>query len=193
MEEERDMTAKRKLLDEYLPGEHSPKAFLEQMLRVNHAGEYGAKRIYEGQLAVLKGKACEETIRHMAEQEEEHLKKFEELLVEREVRPTALLPLWHIAGFALGAGTALLGEKGAMACTVAVEETIDKHYEEQAEQLAQSDETDLRETIEKFREEELEHRDIGLSHDAPDLPGYHLLYHFIETSSKAAIWLSKRI
>ncbi len=185
--------SKRKTLDEALPGELSPKKMLEQMIRVNHAGEYGAKRIYQGQLAVLKGKACEDTIRHMQEQEEAHLAEFERLIQERRVRPTALLPFWHIAGYALGAGTALLGEKGAMACTVAVEETIDKHYQEQSELLKDSDEQELKKTVEKFREEELEHRDIGIEHQAKELPGFDILHKAIEAASKTAIFLSKRI
>lgn len=176
-----------------LPGEPSRAEQIKRMIRVNHAGEYGAKRIYEGQLAVLKGKACEGTIQHMAEQEQAHLEKFEELLTDREIRPTMLLPLWHIAGFALGAGTALLGEKGAMACTVAVEDAIDKHYAEQSEKLAcEEGEKDLKAVVDQFREEELEHRDIGLEHKAEELPGFDVLHKAIEVGSKTAIWLSKR-
>ena len=106
-----------------------------RMIRVDHAGEFGAQRIYEGQLAVLGDSASAETIQHMKEQEERHLETFEKLVVERGVRPTALHPIWNIAGFALGAGTALLGEKAAMACTIAVEEVIDDHYRRQAEAL----------------------------------------------------------
>ena len=105
------------------------------MIRVDHAGEYGAVRIYEGQLAVLKGRASDDTIRHMAEQEQRHLKAFDALVNERRVRPTALEPLWRVAGFALGAATALMGEKAAFACTAAVEEAIDEHYAAQIEAL----------------------------------------------------------
>src|SRR5271155_2889530 len=101
---------------------------IEAMIRVDHAGEYGAVRIYEGQLAVLKGRASADTIRHMAQQEQQHLKAFDTLVNQRRVRPTALEPVWRVAGFALGAATALLGEKAAMACTAAVEDVIDGHY-----------------------------------------------------------------
>src|SRR3546814_4906889 len=112
----------------YLPGDIEPEAHLARMLRVDHAGEYGARRIYEGQLAVLGKSACAPTLKHMHAQELVHLRTFEDLLVRHRVRPTLLQPVWHVAGFALGAATALLGEKAAMACTVAVEEVIDEHY-----------------------------------------------------------------
>ncbi len=102
------------------------------MIRVDHAGEYGAARIYQGQLAVLGRGRQGDTLRHMLAQEEVHRETFAALMADRRVRPTALLPLWHVAGFALGAATALIGERGAMACTVAVEEAIDEHYAEQA-------------------------------------------------------------
>ena len=104
----------------YLPGDLDPEARLARMIRVDHAGEYGARRIYEGQLAVLGKSACAPTLKHMHEQELHHLRTFEELMVQNRVRPTVLQPVWHVAGFALGAATALLGEKAAMACTVAV-------------------------------------------------------------------------
>ena len=108
------------------------KSILDQIIRVDHAGEYGATRIYDGQIAVFgKDSKIGKTIQHMADQEQEHIDKFNELLVEKRVRPTALLPLWNIAGFALGAGTALMGEKSAMACTVAVEKVIGEHYRAQ--------------------------------------------------------------
>ena len=106
------------------------KSILDQIIRVDHAGEYGATRIYDGQIAVFgKDSKIGKTIQHMADQEQEHIDKFNELLVEKRVRPTALLPLWNIAGFVLGAGTALMGEKSAMACTVAVEKVIGEHTE----------------------------------------------------------------
>jgi ubiquinone biosynthesis monooxygenase Coq7 len=162
------------------------------MVRVDHAGEYGAKRIYEGQLAVLGRTRHGPTIRHMAEQEREHLEAFEKLIVERRVRPTALFPLWHVAGFALGAGTALLGPRAAMACTVAVEEVIDEHYARQAEELG-PEEAELKAKIERFRAEELEHRDIGLAHEAEQTPGYALLSAAIKAGSRAAIWLAERV
>src|SRR5262249_905282 len=136
----------------YLPGDLEPRERVARILRVDHAGEYGAKRIYDGQLAVL-GKSGAEgaAIRHMSEQESRHLRKFEQMIAERRVRPTALMPLWHVAGFALGAATALLGPRAAMACTVAVEEVIDEHYRRQAEQLG-PDEADLKQEILAFRD-----------------------------------------
>src|SRR6202789_1986003 len=111
----------------------------EAMIRVDHAGEYGAVRIYEGQLAVLGKRGSADTIRHMAEQEQHHLKTFDRLVNERRVRPTALEPLWRIAGFALGAATAAMGEKAAFACTAAVEEAIDEHYAAQILALKDKD------------------------------------------------------
>src|ERR1700760_2199884 len=133
----------------------------EAMIRVDHAGEYGAVRIYEGQLAVLKNRASADTIRHMAEQEQRHLKTFDKLVNERRVRPTALEPVWRVAGFALGAATAMLGEKAAMACTAAVEEVIDEHYASQVEALKDKDPA-LTSTVEDFRADEAAHRDTAL-------------------------------
>lgn len=182
-----------------LPGDPGPKSVLERLIRVDHAGEYGAQRIYEGQLAILGRTKVAPTLQHMAEQEQAHLAKFQELITSRRVRPTALLPIWHVAGFALGAGTALLGEKAAMACTVAVEEVIGDHYQNQRDDIeageaGDPDELrDLADTIEQFQAEELEHRDIGLDHDAEETPGYRLLSRAIKTGSKAAIWLSERV
>ena len=128
----------------------------------------------------------------MAEQEREHLDKFNELIGARRVRPTALMPVWHAAGFALGAATALMGERAAMACTAAVEEVIDEHYAKQAAALG-DDEAELRETIEKFREDELEHRDTAIAHEAEETPGYEALAAVIKKGSKLAIWLSERV
>ena len=178
-----------------MPGDPSKKDMLESMIRVDHAGEYGAVRIYEGQMAVLGKRGADVTeIEHMAEQERVHLAKFNDLVRGRRVRPTALMPLWHAAGFALGAGTALLGEKAAHACTVAVEETIDEHYADQVRRLdAEGDERELRDTFEKFRLEELEHRDTAIQNGAEQAPGYEALKLAIKTGSKLAIWLSKRI
>lgn len=175
----------------YLPGDPRPSEAVARMIRVDHAGEYGAKRIYEGQLAVLRRSASYATIKHMAEQEKRHLETFERLIVSRRVRPTVLHPVWHVAGYALGAATALLGERAAMACTVAVEEVIDEHYGKQAARLGDGD-PELRGHIETFREEEREHRDIGLQHEAELAPGYALLSTVIKAGSRAAIWLSER-
>ncbi|HYD32225.1 MAG TPA: demethoxyubiquinone hydroxylase family protein [Azospirillaceae bacterium] len=178
--------------DNSLPGDPDGQAMLARYIRVNHAGEYGAKRIYQGQMAVMGRGRHGATLEHMAQQEQEHLDHFAKLMVDRRVRPSALLPVWHVAGFALGAVTALIGEKAAMACTVAVEEVIDGHYAAQRDQLGQ-DETELRDKIEQFRMEEIEHRDIGLEHGAEQAPGYPLLSAAIKTGSRLAIWLAERI
>ena len=169
------------------------KTILDEIIRVDHAGEYGATRIYDGQIAVFgKDSKIGKTIKHMADQEQEHIEKFNELLIEKRVRPTALLPVWNIAGFALGAGTALMGEKAAMACTVAVEKVIGEHYREQQE-LLEDDEKELKKTIAKFEKDELEHHDIGLEHDAENAPGYKVMTKVIEIGCKAAIAISKKI
>jgi len=177
---------------ERLPGDLTKDELIDRIIRVDHAGEFGAKRIYEGQLAVLRGKPEAQAIEHMYQQELEHLRTFEKLMVERRVRPSALHPLWNAAGFALGAATALLGPKAAMACTVAVEEVIDQHYRAQSEQLG-ADEAPLKAKIEKFRAEELEHRDTGLEHGAQQAPAYPLLTGAIKAGSRLAIWLAERI
>jgi len=173
------------------PGDPTPREMLARFIRVNHAGEYGAARIYAGQLAVLGHTDKRELLEHMAEQERVHLETFAAMIADRGVRPTVLQPLWHVAGFALGAATALMGSRAAMACTVAVETVIDEHYRRQAEQLGE-DEAPLRTTIERFRAEEVEHRDIGLAHEAELAPGYRLLSGAIKAGSRAAIWLSER-
>ncbi len=175
-----------------LPGDPTARETVARMLRVDHAGEYGAKRIYQGQLAVLGRGPRGDVLRHMRQQEQVHLDTFAALVADRRVRPTALLPLWHIAGFALGAVTAALGERAAMACTVAVEEAIDAHYAGQAAELGE-DEADLRATIEAFRAEELEHRDIGLAHGAEQAPGYRVLYNLIKAGCRVAIAVSERV
>ena len=165
---------------------------IERMIRVDHAGEYGAARIYAGQLAVLGLGEKGELLRHMQAQEKQHLDTLAGMITRRRVRPTALMPFWHLAGFALGAVTAALGEKAAMACTVAVEEAIDAHYTAQIDALDDS-EAPLRETLEKFRAEEIEHRDIGLANGAEQAPGYRLLSAAIKAGCGVAIKLSERI
>jgi len=175
-----------------LPGDPSREENIRRMIRVDHAGEVGATRIYAGQLAVLKGQPIAETIKRMAAQEERHREVFDGIIRSRRVRPTALRPLWDVAGFALGAATALLGDRAAMACTVAVEEVIEEHYRAQAETLGDSD-PDLLGVIEEFRAEEIEHRDIGQEHGAERIPGYPVLRAVIGAGSKLAIWLSARI
>tara|TARA_B100000963_G_scaffold266263_1_gene234453 strand:- start:92 stop:646 length:555 start_codon:yes stop_codon:yes gene_type:complete len=166
---------------------------LEEIIRVDHAGEYGATKIYSGQIAIFgKNSKLGKTIQHMANQEQEHIDKFNELILEHRVRPTALLPLWNVAGFALGASTALMGEKAAMACTVAVEKVIGEHYQEQLDLLG-DDHKDLKKTISKFRDDELEHHDIGIEHDAENAPGYNIMSKVIELGCKTAIAISKKI
>jgi ubiquinone biosynthesis monooxygenase Coq7 len=179
-----------------LPGDLSSSADVRRMIRVNHAGEYGAKRIYAGQLAVLGKTKSGHVIQEMADQEQKHLDTFSELLVKRRVRPTALMPLWHVGGYVLGAATALLGEKAAMACTVAVESVINEHYESQEDRLG-DDEKDLKSTIREFRADEKEHHDTAntylLSNGEESTPFYHMLTHLVVYQTKLAIWLSTRI
>lgn len=175
-----------------LPGDLPRRERIARMIRVDHAGEYGAKRIYEGQLAVLGRGPKGPVIEHMAEQEREHLETFDRLVAERGVRPTLLHPLWHVGAFAMGAATALLGDRAAMACTVAVEEVIDDHYARQAEALGE-EEPELKAVIERFRAEELEHREIGLEHEAEQAPGYRLLSGAVKAATRTAIWLSERV
>src|SRR5437764_11121786 len=140
----------------YLPGDPPPEAEIARIVRVDHAGEYGATRIYDGQLAVVRRGRARDEIRRMAEQEAHHLAAFDELVRSRRVRPTLLHPLWHVTGYALGAATALLGEDAAMACTVAVEEVIDEHYRGQTERLGDADPA-LKDRILTFRADEAAH------------------------------------
>lgn len=175
-----------------LPGDLDREALIARMIRVNHAGEFGAKRIYQGQLSVLGDAKSAPVIKHMADQEQQHLDTFEHLIVERRVRPTLLSPLWHVAGFALGAATAALGERAAMACTVAVEEVIDEHYAAQQAALG-DDEKDLRETIGRIRADEAAHHDTALAHEAELAPGYEVMSALIKRGSRIAIWLSSRL
>jgi ubiquinone biosynthesis monooxygenase Coq7 len=175
-----------------LPGDPSAETRVHRMIRVDHAGEYGAARIYAGQLAVLGRGDTAPLLRHMRDQEQAHLDTFNAMIGERRVRPTVLLPLWHVAGFALGAATAVLGSRAAMACTVAVEETIDAHYTAQIDRLPDS-EAPLRETLEKYRGEEREHRDIGLANEAERAPGYRIMSAAIRAGCRLAIRLSERL
>ena len=173
------------------PGDPQPDA--ESMLRVDQAGEYGATRIYAGQLAVLgQNRQAGRVIARMARQEERHLQRFDALMAERGVRPTALQPLWNVAGFALGAATALMSERAAMACTDAVETEIDRHYGRQLDELGDSD-PELSADIAAFRAEELEHRDTAREHGAAETIGYPLLTAAIRAGCRLAIGLSKRI
>ena len=165
------------------------------MIRVDQAGEYGATRIYAGQLAVMGDRAPHSgEIRAMAEQEAAHRAEFDALMARRGVRPTALQPVWSAAGYALGAATALLGPEAAMACTAAVEEEIDRHYSRQLETLeADGDDHELAGMIEKFRADERAHRDAAYAAGAERAPGFPLLNAAIRLGCRAAIRLSERI
>ena len=165
------------------------------MIRVDQAGEFGATRIYEGQLAVMGDRGPHSgEIREMAGQEEGHRAEFDALIARRGVRPTALQPFWNVAGYALGAATALLGPEAAMACTAAVEEEIDKHYSDQLDRLEQSGaDPELAGMIERFREDEREHRDAALEAGAENAPAYPLLSGLIRLGCKAAIRISERV
>ena len=168
---------------------------IQRMIRVDHAGEYGAARIYDGQLTVLgDSHPLYATIKKMKDQEQDHLDTFDDLLIKRGVRPTVLSPFWNAAGFALGAATALMGEKAAMACTAAVEEVIDEHYESQRQKLKNWQvEKKFEKTIADFQADEIEHRDIAYQHGAKETPGYRFLSETIKAGCRTAIWLSKRI
>ncbi|NXA05668.1 COQ7 protein, partial [Sapayoa aenigma] len=200
------------------------KPVVDRIIRVDHAGEFGANRIYAGQMAILGRSSVGPIIQQMWNQEKDHLKKFNELMVAYRVRPTVLLPFWNVAGFVLGefvglqmcklsvllqivcahvfgttitgAGSALLGKKGAMACTVAVEESISDHYNNQIRTLVEEDPEkykELLQVIKQFRDDEREHHDIGLEHDAEATPAYSVLKTAIQLGCKAAIFLSERI
>ena len=176
----------------YLPGDPTPRQQLDRVVRVDQAGEFGAVRIYAGQKAVLRRGPEANAICEMAEQEKGHLDTFDRILTMRQVRPTALRPLWHAAGYMLGATTALIGPQAAMACTVAVEDVIDEHYAKQLDELCE-DEPELRKIIAEFREDELAHRDTGLEHGAEEAPAYEAMSAVIKAGSRVAIWLSERI
>jgi 3-demethoxyubiquinol 3-hydroxylase len=166
----------------------------DAMIRVDQAGEYGATRIYAGQLAVLGDRStAARAIAGMANQEERHREFFDGMIARRGVRPTALQPLWDVAGFALGAATAAIGPEAAMACTAAVETEIDAHYRAQLDELGDSDDPELSEAVARFREEELEHRDAAIEAGAEMAPAYPLLAGLIRLGCRGAIALSKRI
>lgn len=165
----------------------------DAMIRVNQAGEFGASRIYAGQLAVMgdRGPAAR-AIAGMAVQEERHRQFFDKMMAARGVRPTALQPFWDAAGFALGAVTAMIGPEAAMACTVAVETEIDRHYAEQLEKLGDSD-PELSAAIAEFQADELEHRDTALASGAENAPAYPLLSGVIRLGCRIAIATAKRV
>lgn len=168
-----------------------------RMLRVDQAGEYGATRIYAGQLAVMGDRAPHAAqIAAMAAQEAGHRQRFDALIAARGVRPTALQPLWSVAGYALGAATALIGPEAAMACTAAIEEEIDRHYSAQLEELGQgedSEDPELSAMIAEFRDDEREHHATALAAGAERAPGYPLLSGAIRLGCRMAIRLSERV
>ncbi|QIG78458.1 demethoxyubiquinone hydroxylase family protein [Stakelama tenebrarum] len=173
------------------PGDRREKR--DAMVRVDQAGEYGATRIYAGQLAVLGDRnSAARAVAGMANQEERHRAFFDAMIVRRGVRPTLLQPFWDVAGFALGAGTAAIGPEAAMACTAAIETEIDAHYGEQLDQLGDSD-PELSAAVAEFRAEEVEHRDSALEAGAEMAPAYPLLESAIRLGCRAAIALSKKI
>lgn len=180
--------------DRMTPGPRATR--LAEMLRVDHAGEHGAVEIYRGQRAVfdaLRGKTeLTQTLKAMEESEALHLTTFNKLLAERGVRPTLMSPIWSLAGFGLGAATALMGEKAAMACTAAVEEVIEQHYAKQAVAL-EAAEPALAETIRAFRDDELDHKHIAETQGAMEAPGYGLLKAIIQAGCRAAIKFSEKI
>ena len=176
--------------------EKTNKKTLEEIIRVDHAGERGAIKIYEGQLLALKTIKQDENllniIEEMKEQEKEHLEYFEKEILKRKIKPTSLLPLWDIMGVALGFGSALLGKKAAMLCTASVEEVIDGHYQNQLKKLG-NDEKELREKIEKFRGDELNHKNIAYESGATNKGLYSIMDKVIQTGSRIAITISEKI
>ena len=172
------------------------KTKLEEFIRVDHAGERGAIKIYEGQLlalnTILKDESLKETILEMREHEREHCEFFENEIKKRNIKPTKLLPLWDLLGVGLGFGTTILGKKAAMLCTASVEEVIDKHYQDQINQL-KDDEKEIKKKIIKFREDELHHKDIAYEKGASKKGVYSILDKVIKAGSKIAINISEKI
>ncbi len=171
---------------------------LKEMLRVDHAGEYGAVAIYKGQQAIFgknhKTREIAAKLAEMEAEEQHHLDAFDDLLNEHKVRPTALAPIWNVAGFGLGVVTALMGEKAAHACTEAVETVIEKHYADQIDELeGDAEHTELRERFIQFREDELHHRDVAIEEGAKEAPGYGILSRVIRAGCHAAIRISEKV
>jgi 3-demethoxyubiquinol 3-hydroxylase len=179
-----------------MPGENVAKRRLDEMIRVDHAGEYGAVQIYRGQKAVfdrIQGKArAAQLISEMEAGEQEHLKTFDRLMAERRVRPTLMAPVWHVAGFGLGAITALMGEEAAHACTEAVEDVIEKHYGQQSDELEGVD-VELKNVVDRFREDELAHKETAIDQGAHQAPGYPVLSALIRFGCRTAIRISEKI
>jgi len=179
-----------------MPGESAALRRLEEMLRVDHAGEFGAVQIYRGQRAVfdrsLRKSHAAAVVTEMEAGEQQHLKTFDRMMLERGVRPTLMAPLWRVAGFGLGAATALLGEKAAHACTEAVEEVIEQHYAKQSEELTETD-PELKRLVDRFREDEIAHKETAIEQGAQEAPGYVVLSTLIKLGCRAAIAISEKI
>ncbi len=174
----------------YLPGNLKQEQFLDQVIRVNHAGEYGAKNIYAGQMLILKNIEDQQMLKIMADQEAQHLDYFCKEIQKRKIRPSVLLPLWNIMGYALGVGTALLGKNSAMVCTEAIEEVIDEHYQSQLREKSLP--LDIAINVEKFRQEELEHHDMAAKNRDELNIGHKILYNAIKVGCRVSIALAKR-
>ena len=176
--------------------EKTNRKTLEEIIRVDHAGERGAIKIYEGQLLALKTIKQDETLKNkieeMKEQEKEHLQYFEKEIQKRKIKPTYLLPLWDVMGVALGFGTLLLGKKAAMLCTASVEEVIEDHYQNQLKKIG-NDEIDLKAKIEKFKEDEVNHKNIAYETGATNKGLYSVMDKVIKTGSRIAITISEKI
>ena len=176
--------------------EKTNRKTLEEIIRVDHAGERGAIKIYEGQLLALKtikqDEALKDKIEEMKEQEKEHLQYFEKEIQKRKIKPTYLLPLWDVMGVALGFGTALLGKKAAMLCTASVEEVIEDHYQNQLKKIG-NDEIDLKAKIEKFKGDEVNHKNIAYETGATNKGLYSVMDKVIKTGSRIAITISEKI
>ena len=176
--------------------EKTNRRILEEIIRVDHAGERGAIKIYEGQLLALKTIKQDEVLKNkieeMKEHEKEHLEYFEKEIQKRKIKPTYLLPLWDVMGVTLGFGTALLGKKAAMLCTASVEEVIEDHYQNQLKKLG-NDEKDLKEKIAKFRSDEINHKNIAYEEGATNKGFYSIMDKAIRTASKIAITISEKI
>ena len=176
--------------------EKTNRKTLEEIIRVDHAGERGAIKIYEGQLLALKtikqDEALKDKIEEIKEQEKEHLQYFEKEIQKRKIKPTYLLPLWDVMGVALGFGTVLLGKKAAMLCTASVEEVIEDHYQNQLKKIG-NDEIDLKAKIEKFKEDEVNHKNIAYETGATNKGLYSVMDKVIKTGSRIAITISEKI
>ena len=176
--------------------EKTNKKILEEIIRVDHAGERGAIKIYEGQLLALKtikqDNDLKDKIEEMKEQEKKHLEYFEKEIQKRKIKPTSLLPLWDLMGVTLGFGTALLGKKAAMLCTASVEEVIEDHYQNQLQKLG-NDEKDLKAKIKKFKEDEIEHKNMAYETGVTNKGFYSIMDKVIRTGSRIAITISEKI